>query len=471
MAGVKVTIGANARALRRTLTGASRFMKRWARGLARIGRSAGRMMINGIRRGIQAGAGALAGASAFVGKSLFESGRFETYEVQFEALLKSATKAKDRMEEIKAIDLEVPFDITSIANASRVLTVFTDDAFAGADALRVMADAAAVTPNEIEDVAFWFGRAYSMIQAGRPFGEAAMRLQEMGLLSGQARNEIEKFSGVRTPYAIAKSMEILLGEFKKFDGAAAKRAKTWAGLMSIFTSETKQDFKAIGDSIMPVAKVYLQEIIDKLKEMRSSGRLADIGRRLADGIELARDAIQGILPSIQAAFTNAKVYVTAFYNDIRARDFGSAVADRIEPAIETAVSSTAKTIEKYAPDFAKSGFKIGVAIGKGIAGGLRETLADFWEGGDWWMPTKQIAEAGKFLGTQVEKNEMRKRQYSSATKNGVNPYLAMKSPTRGISAEAWSRASMLERAKYGPTDVRIINPQDIVKPEQSLGGF
>ncbi len=37
----------------------------------------------------------------------------------------------------------------------------------------------------------WIGRLYDGLQSGRPVGEAMMRLQELGVISGDTRNQIE----------------------------------------------------------------------------------------------------------------------------------------------------------------------------------------------------------------------------------------------------------------------------------------
>lgn len=372
--GIKVTIGANTNPFAKGLRRVSNRISRWASRLpgrfARAGIAAGRRFAGGLIRTVKRGllgAGAL--GAALIGKSISEAGRFEKYDLQFEALLGSATAAKKRMDEIKKVDLEAPFDITSITDASRVLTVFTGNAFAGTKALKMMADAASVTPNDIKDVAFWYGRAYSMIQSGRPFGEAAMRLQEMGLITGKARNEMERFSGVKNPRAIKRSLDILNEEFLKFQGSAAKLAKTWPGIMSIFTSASKQAFAKVGDAILPMAKTWLVELIDKLTELRNNGTLTAWGEGVAKAAKRARAEIEKLAPKVQGAISKIK---DAFENE----KLGEYIGSKIEPAIENALEKIGSAIKKHGPDFVNFGMEIGGSILRGMDKALDK--APFW---------------------------------------------------------------------------------------------
>ena len=78
----------------------------------------------------------------------------------------------------------------------------------------------------------WVGRMYTNLQSGKPIGEAAARLQELGLLSGPARAKLEalaKEGGKST-----EAMAVLRGELEKHDGAMERMSLTTAGLESTF---------------------------------------------------------------------------------------------------------------------------------------------------------------------------------------------------------------------------------------------
>jgi len=117
---------------------------------------------------------------------------FEVFTTQFETLLGSASAARQRLEELAKFGVETPFELNEIVEASRILQVFGGDILATGDNLTMIGDIAAGVNQPFRDVATWVGRMYDAMQSGRPFGEAAARLQEMGALSGKARAELDK---------------------------------------------------------------------------------------------------------------------------------------------------------------------------------------------------------------------------------------------------------------------------------------
>lgn len=376
--GIKVTIGANTGPFAKGLQSINRRITTWARRLpgrfARAGIAAGRRFVRGltrtIRRGVMA-AGAI--GAGLIGKSISEAGRFEKYGLQFEALLGSADAAEKRMNEIKQVDLEVPFDITQIADASRVLTVFTENAFAGADALKVMADAAAVTPRPLKEIAYWYGRAYSMIQAGRPLGEAVMRLTEMGLVSAEASIQLQRLSKSYSPEAQAKKIAIINAEFMKFEGSAAKLVTTWPGIVSVFTSGTKQAFDAVGKSILPLAKVWLQEIIDLMAKLRNEGTLARWGTNVAWALHDVRESIEKIMPKVKEFFDRFTKYISDFQQSVNNDGFRNALGDAVEEALATAVVRLEKAVEDHGPAIGAIGAEIAWHLVKGFTKGLAKS--------------------------------------------------------------------------------------------------
>ena len=136
-------------------------------------------------------AGLIVAAVAFAGvmKTRF---KFESLTVQFSVLFKNMEQAKLHMQDLESFAAGTPFQMEGIAKASRSLHVFTDGVLGGVASLKKVGDAAGATGNKIEELSFWVGRAYSAISSGRAFGESAMRLQEMGILSGEARAEMER---------------------------------------------------------------------------------------------------------------------------------------------------------------------------------------------------------------------------------------------------------------------------------------
>jgi hypothetical protein len=467
MAGIKLYIGLDSRGLKKGLSDNGRLISRWANRMAsrlasagmRMGRAITRGMITSIKRlGFVAG-GLIAGG---IVKSVKEAARFEDYGVQFEALLGSADAAKKRMDEIKQVDLNVPFDITSIADASRILQVFTNGAFASTEALTMMADAAAVTPNDIKDVAFWYGRAYSMIQSGRPFGEAAMRLQEMGLLSGDARNEMERLGKTKGPARIEKMMAMLNGEMLKFAGAAAKRAKTFNGIWSIFTSATKQAFAAVGEAILPLAKDWLVELIDKINELRDDGTLYRWGMNVSDALQAARAGIENFIPRLKELWKEFQTFV---------QDPTKTIEQKISSAISKGITTGVDTVAQNKAALAD----IGKAIASGIVDGLSDGITNVLGGEETQKKIRPNIPMGGVVGAMADIAGSKGQGLSVADQvkkelklwgETIKLSYNIMDPTTGLRKGYDFMSNRMGDNKNGP--IRVIIETDETKREASL---
>lgn len=69
--------------------------------------------------------------------------------------------------------------------------------------LAIVGNAAAATGQNIGDVSFWFARAYSAIQNGQPFGEAAQNLQQMGVMLGDTVVKLNALKAAQQPAGLA----------------------------------------------------------------------------------------------------------------------------------------------------------------------------------------------------------------------------------------------------------------------------
>lgn len=126
-----------------------------------------------------------------ISASVEASSQFEVFETQFTTLLGSASAAKKRIDELATFGQKTPFELDEIVSADRLLQTFGGTALATGENLRRIGDSAAAVNADFKEVSFWTGRMYSAIQAGRPFGEASARLQELGILTGDVRTKLE----------------------------------------------------------------------------------------------------------------------------------------------------------------------------------------------------------------------------------------------------------------------------------------
>ena len=239
--------------------------------------------------GFQGVTGTLAAAkNAVIGMN----STLETAQLQFKALLKSGDAAKEHVRSLFDFAAKTPFETGPILQASRLLLTFGVSAQKARESLTLVGDAAAVSGRGIQDVAFWFGRAYSMIQGGRPFGEAAMRLQEMGILSAEGRTKIEKLqeagAGAKETFAALES------EFRRFGGSMAEMAGTWTGLTSTISDNVQlalaEGFRPLFNALKDLAK----EVADLVQTEGFTQWVRNIAEITAAAVTGTRDLAVGV---------------------------------------------------------------------------------------------------------------------------------------------------------------------------------
>ena len=152
----------------------------------------------------------------------------ESATLQYKFLYGSASQAEERIQELTDYAARTPFQLKGIVQANRLLLVFGGKALATQDMLSLIGDAAAVSGQQFERVAFWIGRMYTLLKGGGPIGEATRALTEMGVIGGDLQNELNKMatSGAGLEATFGKLTE----HMKKSQGATAEMAETLAGL-------------------------------------------------------------------------------------------------------------------------------------------------------------------------------------------------------------------------------------------------
>jgi hypothetical protein len=166
----------------------------------------------------------------------------ENLETQFKTLLGSADKAKDRLAELSEFASKTPFQLEEVAQASRVLETLTKGALSTGEGLRLVGDASATTGANFKELAVWVGRAYDGLQSNRPIGEATMRLQELGLVSGGTRTKIEQ---LQKQARGKEAWAVLEEELKKSSGGMEELSKTTTGLWSTTKDLTNAFFRSV----------------------------------------------------------------------------------------------------------------------------------------------------------------------------------------------------------------------------------
>jgi hypothetical protein len=275
-----------------------------------------RGLATGVNRAAKVATVAIIGASLAAGgfavKGLKMADTIEQASLAYETLLGSATAAQERIKELTEFSAKTPFELPGIIEADRLLQTF---GVRSIENLTMVGDAAAGVGVGIEEIAFWFGRAATAIEAGRPFGEAAMRLQELGLMSGQARNQLEAMQ--ESGAGATEIMGVLTGELGRFTGLMEKQSKTLGGMMSTLNDNFNLALAALVKPFLPELKKGLGAVIEYLDEHQDdieqfAEAFSDwLGRHIPQAIDIAMPALVDLKDMLQWIVTNQPALVVA----------------------------------------------------------------------------------------------------------------------------------------------------------------
>lgn len=213
---------------------------------------------------------------------------FENFEVQFATLLGSAEEARDRIEEYAAFGATTPFNLPEIVKAGKLLQTFGGEVLATGDNLTMVGDMASSAGAGFSEIAMWVGRAYTAMQSGRPFGEAAARLQELGLLSGENRKALEDLqkAGASSSEQFEKFQEIM----GQFTGMMDAQSRTLGGMRSNLEDYEEQIALVGGQPIFDEEKRALSEYLAFLERgspfEEAAGKMMVLRQALTEGDDI-----------------------------------------------------------------------------------------------------------------------------------------------------------------------------------------
>lgn len=228
---------------------------------------------------------------------------FEQLEAQFKVLLGSSDAAKQRMEELAKFAKDTPFELPQVVRASKVLQTFTDGALATGDGLKLVGDVAAATGAPIDELASWFGRLYDGLQSGRPVGDAMMRLQELGAVSGTTRNKIEEMQKEGADGAAVWA--VFAESVGKYSGTMEEQSKTVGGAMSNINDGVNMLKRNLMQGIFEAAKPGIMAFSKWIGSDGVQGAVKSLGEAIGTfmtvtiggigrGFEIAADTVKGV---------------------------------------------------------------------------------------------------------------------------------------------------------------------------------
>ena len=202
------------------------------------------------------------GRTEAVAKGVEKIRQLELIQTQFQPLLGGAEAAKKRLEELFTFASSTPFQLAEIAEASRTLEVLTKGAFSSQAALRLVGDAAAVSGQSMQTVAFWIGRTYDALKSGAPIGEATARLQEMGLITGEVRRKLQESAAAGE--AFSSTMFILEKALQGSSGGMEQLSQTLGGLESTLADVRAKFAAGFAEDFAAAEKMQVKALINTL---------------------------------------------------------------------------------------------------------------------------------------------------------------------------------------------------------------
>jgi protein tyrosine phosphatase (PTP) superfamily phosphohydrolase (DUF442 family) len=173
---------------------------------------------------------------------------------------------------------KTPFETGPIIEASRMMQTFGGDALNTKENLELLGDASAATGAPINELGFWVGRLNSMLQGGQAFGEAAMRLQELAVLSPKARDEMKR---LQEAGADADAVfNVFREDLKKFGGGMIRQAQTWEGVTSTFIDTVQL---TLADAFKPLFE-FMRDGLATINELLNAPELQVVPEKIKEAL-------------------------------------------------------------------------------------------------------------------------------------------------------------------------------------------
>lgn len=192
--------------------------------------------------------GAIGGGFAAITEGVIgTNAAMQQSKVSWGVLLGGAEQAEQKLADLFAFGASTPFEFGEVDSAARLLQTFGGSALNTMDTLTMVGDAAAAGGRSFQEVAFWTGRMYDAVKNGQPFGEAAMNLQQMGLMSGDVRGKMEELS--KSGASSEQVWATFTGSMSRFGGMMEQQSQTFNGRLSTMKDTINQLLATAGKPI------------------------------------------------------------------------------------------------------------------------------------------------------------------------------------------------------------------------------
>lgn len=293
--------------------------------------------------GAQVGLKAIGGAFSLIKESAFGmNATLEKSTLQFTTLMGNSKDAETHVKDLFAFAAKTPFETGPIIEASRIMRTFGGASLDTKENLTLFGDAAAATSQPINDIAFWMSRAYAAIKGGQPFGEARMRLMEMGVITPDIANKLDKLaaSGASSDKVWAE----LTGSLGKFNGAMLLQANTWEGLTSSISDNVHILLATAFKPLFDLTKAGFSTLLDFLGQLQASGAIDAFGQKLASIISGFFTFAGTLITTVTPAFQ----FLVGLFNDLTGEGGGiGVIIDDINELVGIDIAPAVVAIQSY----------------------------------------------------------------------------------------------------------------------------
>lgn len=281
-------------------------------------------------------------AMALFTKAMELAGNAEALRTQFDTLLGGADAAEERMKELVEFAATTPFDIPGVGKASKILETLTKGALSTGEGLRFVGDIAAFSGERFQDMAVHVGRLFSGLNSGRAVGESLGRLQELGLISAEARKQIEDLQ--KAGKAGDQVWKIAAEDLARFGGSMAKMSGTFQGKLSNLGDAWDQFLVKIGEPIIDAVGPVLERISGLLTDFQGSA--SGFGEFIARTVTTIETVIMNIV----------RIFKQGTFRDILVLSVGVAV-ERLILGFRQGLSGTITGLAAALPGIVQAAFQ------------------------------------------------------------------------------------------------------------------
>lgn len=239
----------------------------------------------------------------------------EDYTTSFEVMTGSADKAADTVENLKKLGAATPFELTDLAETTKLLMNYGFTAEDAQDRLMMLGDISQGSADKMQRIATAYGQMSSAgkvsLEDVKQMIEAGFNpLQEISETTGESMSSLyDRISnGTISVDEITASMQRATSEGGKYFQSMEKQSQTFNGQMSTLQDNVSQIMgslsgdisNALSGTLLPIANSALGGVVDKFNEG------ATAGEAFKAGVSNAVDSVSEKFPQLAEKIAEIK---------------------------------------------------------------------------------------------------------------------------------------------------------------------